>query len=133
MKAYRIAIAIVLVAGLATATASAQEPAPEARQIQVTILGMSCPFCAYGVQQKLSRVEGVTDLKVELQRVGDKVRAYVTDADGKPVRGAYVTVSNGRQIRARGVTDGRGVFEAPGIGATPSVVVSKGDRYAIAR
>ena len=66
MKAYQIAIAVALVAGLATATASAQEPAPEARQIQVTILGMSCPFCAYGVQQKLSRVEGVTDLKVEL-------------------------------------------------------------------
>ncbi len=66
MKDYQFAIAVALVAGLATATASAQEPAPEARQIQVTILGMSCPFCAYGVQQKLSRVEGVTDLKVEL-------------------------------------------------------------------
>ncbi len=74
-----------------------------------------------------------TDLKVELQRVGNKVRAYVTDGAGAPVRGAYVTVSDGSQIRARGVTDGRGVFEAPGVGTTPSVVVSKGDRYAIAR
>ena len=70
MKAHRIAIAVALATGLAAATASAQEkapvPEPKPRQIQVTILGMSCPFCAYGVQQKLGRVEGVTDLKVEL-------------------------------------------------------------------
>jgi hypothetical protein len=65
--------------------------------------------------------------------VGDKVRAYVTEQGGKPVRGAYVTVSNGSAIRARGVTDGRGVFEAPGVGSTPFVVVSEGDRAAIAR
>ncbi|MDJ0975331.1 MAG: MG2 domain-containing protein [Planctomycetota bacterium] len=74
-----------------------------------------------------------TDLKVVLQRIGQKVRAYVTDATGRPIRGARVTVSNGREIRARGVTDGRGVFEAPGVGADVSVVVSKGERYAIAR
>ena len=70
MKAHRIAIAAVLAAGLAAATASAQEKVPqaepEARQIQVTILGMSCPFCAYGVQQKLGKIEGVTELEVEL-------------------------------------------------------------------
>ena len=62
------------------------------------------------------------------------MRVYVTDgAKGAPVRGAYVTVSDGRAIRARGLTDARGVFEAPGVGDTPFVVVSAGDRYAIAR
>ncbi|MDF1700195.1 MAG: alpha-2-macroglobulin family protein, partial [Planctomycetota bacterium] len=75
-----------------------------------------------------------TDLKVVLQQVGNKVRVYVTDTNkGAPVRGAYVTVSDGKTIRARGLTDGRGVFEAPGVGGTPFVVVSAGDRYAIAR
>ena len=75
-----------------------------------------------------------TDLKVVLQQVGRKVRVYVTDSkQGAPVRGAYVTVSDGRSIRARGLTDGRGVFEAPGVGDKPFVVVSAGDRYAIAR
>jgi|GEM_PF-1769495 len=74
-----------------------------------------------------------TDLQVALQRVGEKVRVHVLDATGKGVRGAFVTVSDGQAIKARGVTDGRGVFEAPGIGATPFVVVSSGDRYAIAR
>ena len=36
-------------------------------------------------------------------------------------------------IKARGQTDGRGLFEAPGVGAKPFVVVSLDDRYAIAR
>ena len=74
-----------------------------------------------------------TDLKVVLQSVGEKVRVYVTDAAGKNVRGAYVTVSDGQAIKARGQTDGRGLFEAPGVGAKPFVVVSLDDRYAIAR
>ncbi len=74
-----------------------------------------------------------TDLVVVLQRVGEKVRVYVTDEGGRNVAGAYVTVSDGTRIRARGITDGRGLFEAPGVGATAAVVVSDGDSYAIAR
>ena len=41
--------------------------------------------------------------------------------------------ADGATIRARGSTDGRGVFEAPSVGGTPYVVVSKDDRYGIAR
>jgi uncharacterized protein YfaS (alpha-2-macroglobulin family)/TolA-binding protein len=74
-----------------------------------------------------------TDLKVVLQTVGDKVRVYVTGPDAKGVRGAYVTVSDGTRIKARGMTDGRGVFEAPGVGANPFVVANKDDRFAVAR
>lgn len=44
-----------------------QEPAAEERVIQVKILGMSCPFCAYGVEQKLKKLEGVEDLEVQLK------------------------------------------------------------------
>ncbi len=44
-----------------------QEPAPEERVIQVKILGMSCPFCAYGVEQKLKKLEGVEGLEVKLK------------------------------------------------------------------
>jgi len=74
-----------------------------------------------------------TDLTVALQRVGEKARVNVTDAAGKGVRGAYVTVSDGKSIRARGLTDGRGIFEAPGAGPAPFAVVNLGDRYATAR
>lgn len=37
------------------------------RQIQVKILGMSCPFCVYGAEQKLKRLDGVKELDVELE------------------------------------------------------------------
>ena len=67
-----------------------------------------------------------TDLQVMLQPVGEKVRVNVTGPDGRGVRGAYVTVSDGQAIKARGMTDGRGVFEAPGVGAKPFVVVNLG-------
>ena len=40
---------------------------------------------------------------------------------------------DGTRIKARGQTDGRGTFEAPGVGSKPFVVVSMEDRYAIAR
>jgi copper chaperone CopZ len=49
--------------------ASQQEeavPEEQPRLIQVTVLGMSCPFCAYGVEQKLKKLEGVEGLTVVL-------------------------------------------------------------------
>lgn len=44
----------------------AVEVQAQPRQIKVTILGMSCPFCAYGVEQKLKKLDGVEDLDVQL-------------------------------------------------------------------
>ncbi len=70
MKTLRTAVALAFALGVAASTvllqqeAAAQEQEP--RQIQVTILGMSCPFCAYGVEQKLKRLDGVEDLEVVL-------------------------------------------------------------------
>ncbi len=44
----------------------AATPQEQPRQIEVTVLGMSCPFCAYGVEQKLKKLDGVVELTVEL-------------------------------------------------------------------
>ena len=70
MKALRTGLALVAVlALLAPALTAQQEGAAqqqEPRQIEVTILGMSCPFCAYGAEQKLKKLDGVTDLTIEL-------------------------------------------------------------------
>ena len=70
MKALRTALALAFVLGLPATTVAAQDdpavPDQEPRQIQITILGMSCPFCAYGAEKKLKKLEGVKDLKVEL-------------------------------------------------------------------
>ncbi len=51
--------------------AAAQEPVAanveQPRQIEITIFGMSCPFCADGVQQKLKRLDGVAEIEVVLE------------------------------------------------------------------
>ncbi len=62
-----LALGLALTAAGASAQDQAAQPGDEVRQIEATILGMSCPFCAYGVEQKLKRLEGVTDLEVALE------------------------------------------------------------------
>ncbi len=71
-RALAATIALLAVLTIAPAALAAQEQAApaeqrEPRQIEVTILGMSCPFCAYGVEQKLKKLDDVEDLKVELK------------------------------------------------------------------
>lgn len=69
------ALAALVGLALAAGPAPAQEtenrdagpPDEQARVVRVEILGMSCPFCAYGVEQKLKKLEGVKELKVELK------------------------------------------------------------------
>ncbi len=71
MKVLRIAVALAFAVTLAAPAVSGQEAASDQsddpRQIEVTILGMSCPFCAYGVEQKLKRLDGVEGLEVVLE------------------------------------------------------------------
>ena len=71
MKALRTGLALMALFGLIVPALAAQQQAAAAdqdlRQIGVTILGMSCPFCAYGVEQKLKKLDGVEDLKVVLE------------------------------------------------------------------
>ena len=66
-----LAPAMALGLALAPHGVSAQEPVSAAeagaREIHVTILGMSCPFCAYGAEQKLKRLDGVEELGVALE------------------------------------------------------------------
>ena len=71
MKAFRTVITLAFALSLAAPAAYGQERAQgrndDPRQIEVTILGMSCPFCAYGVQRKLKKLDGVTELEVVLE------------------------------------------------------------------
>ena len=68
-----LAALFTLTVGLAltpvSAVAQEQEAAPVnmPRLIQITILGMSCPFCAYGAEQKLKKLDGVEGLEVVLE------------------------------------------------------------------
>ncbi|MGH7293975.1 MAG: hypothetical protein ACRELB_03530, partial [Polyangiaceae bacterium] len=76
----------------------------------------------------------LSDVRLELQRVGDSVRVYaIGKRDGKPIGDAFVTVSDGSRVVARGRTDARGLFEARGAGSAVTVVAEKDGSYALAR
>ncbi len=71
MRALRKVVALAFAFSLAAPAVSGQDweatQNDDPRQIEVTILGMACPFCAYGVEQKLKKLEGVVDLEVVLE------------------------------------------------------------------
>jgi len=78
----------------------------------------------------------VSDLGLELQEAGGKVRAYATlpgPSGPVPAPDVFAKVSDGSRIRASGRTDARGVFESGGIQGRASVVAEKEGHYAIAR
>jgi mercuric ion binding protein len=39
----------------------------EITNAKVSVVGMSCPFCAYGVEKKLKKVEGVETINVDMK------------------------------------------------------------------
>lgn len=62
--------ALVLVAGRLPAQAQAQTQAPtqtkDAKEAVVTVKGMQCPFCAYGIKKHLAKIPGVRKVEVDL-------------------------------------------------------------------
>jgi mercuric ion binding protein len=63
---------------LAALVLSAAALAAETRYV-LGVDGLACPFCAYGIEKRLTKVEGVTDVQVD---VGESV-VRVTLEDGK--------------------------------------------------
>lgn len=62
-----------------TAAAWAQGPV-----YQVGVDGMSCPFCAYGIEKQLKKLDGVNQVKVDVA----KGQVVVTMDDGKTLEKA---------------------------------------------
>ena len=65
----RVLLTIVVMALTVLGTVShglAQEASP-AQQIIVRVDGASCPFCAFGLEKKLSQIEGVASVTMDLK------------------------------------------------------------------
>jgi copper chaperone CopZ len=61
-----ILIVAMLVFNLRSTTTIAQEDTGKA-YIQIRVDGLSCPFCAYGLEKKLKKVDGAKNLLIELE------------------------------------------------------------------
>lgn len=76
----------------------------------------------------------VSDLRIDVQRVQNRVRVYARTKDGKPAPGARVRVTDGSNLVARGTTDARGVFDGEVRSGRPlSVVAEREGHYALFR
>jgi len=53
----------------------------QAQQVQVEVDGLSCPFCAYGLEKKLSGIDGVASIKIDI----DQGMAILTVSENKVI------------------------------------------------
>lgn len=62
-----LALAVITVV-TGTSPMNAQTPAGGAKQAVVTVKGMQCPFCAYGIKKHLAKIAGVKKVDVDLAK-----------------------------------------------------------------
>ncbi len=60
-----IIMALLVLSAIASATA--QEARAERAYIQIRVNGLSCPFCAYGLEKKLKKIDGQKNLHIALE------------------------------------------------------------------
>ena len=51
-------------------------------QITIRVDGLSCPFCAYGLEKKLKRLKGAASVRIDIEHG----MAEVTVAEGKTIQ-----------------------------------------------
>lgn len=71
IKTAAITIAMLFIALIATTTLKAQETSSaqetsEKTYIKIVVDGLSCPFCAYGLEKKLKKVSGSENVLISL-------------------------------------------------------------------
>ena len=102
-----LVITLALVVGVPRWSA-AQAPADGPTQAVVTVKGMQCPFCAYGIRKHLTKLPGANTVEVELA----KNQAIVTFAAGATVTDEQIQEA----IRKAGFTAGTIEWRSPGKG-----------------
>jgi mercuric ion binding protein len=66
MSAHRItSVLAALVVWVFVAAAGAQQTATRVYSLHVD--GLACPFCAYGIEKQLSRIEGIESIDIEIE------------------------------------------------------------------
>jgi mercuric ion binding protein len=63
-----IAISIIMVLIIFPAEIIAVEEAMGPVKVTVRVDGLSCPFCAYGLEKKIKKMKGVEDLTIFVER-----------------------------------------------------------------
>ncbi len=68
--------------GLTTFTLQAQDIENELKgTVKIEVDGLSCPFCAYGLEKNLNKVEGVQTIKIDVENAF----VLLTISEGKSI------------------------------------------------
>ena len=99
MKILQLLLIMGLLLAAPLAPVSAQESSPQSATIQVD--GLSCPFCAYGLEKHLKKVKGVDGVKINMK----SGKATVALKSGMQVDDAVLTEAVKKAgFTARGIT-----------------------------
>lgn len=99
-----------LAAQRADTTPPPASPQEGPQRVEVHVDGMSCPFCAYGLEKRLRKIEGLDSLRIDLE--GAMAVLYLAD-------GARVTdEALRRAVRDAGFTAGE-IERGPPAGRRP--------------
>lgn len=61
-------LVIIMVIALSALTAWAQDSKTQLKgNIKIEVDGLSCPFCAYGLEKNLKEVENINDIKIDME------------------------------------------------------------------
>jgi len=77
-------IFMILLVGFYGITAKGQEQPPNKElkgKVKVEVDGLSCPFCAYGLEKKLQKMEGIAKIEIDVENAF----ALLTIEEGKTV------------------------------------------------
>ena len=84
-----ISIATLFIALFATTNTVAAQETSEKTYIKIVVDGLSCPFCAYGLEKKLKHVAGSEDVFISLA----EGQATITVTKGKePTKAELETI-----------------------------------------
>lgn len=112
-------VALTLLIGAAAGlTQASADDAP--KQAVVTVKGMQCPFCAYGIRKHLGKLRGVEKVEVELA----KNQAIVTFEPGAEATEAQIR----KAVRDAGFTAGEIEWRSAGTAAPTTDRSRRGDR-----
>ena len=105
MKLSHLIFALLLSALLLPAAASAQNSSDKP-SVTIRVDGLSCPFCAYGLEKKLKKLDGVENLNIKI----NEGLAILTFASAAKID----TVIIAKKVNEAGFTAGKMTVKTPG-------------------
>lgn len=134
-RATQRAITMIATSVLAVVFLGAAEPALAAiDHYEVQVDGLACPFCAYGLEKKLKKLPGATNVRIELnagQAAFDVVSGVLLPEPVKDaVRDAGFT-ARGITVTASGTVQGEGDQLRLDVGGGQTLVLRGGEAFAV--